>query len=64
MRGKLRDKRASIQRDYLKRDLVDRHRLNKRNNRTLAWLNQQLDEDGEDYLEDGREIVVRPRAAR
>lgn len=59
MRGKLRDKRADMQRDYLKRDLTDRRRLNKRNDRTLAWLNQQLDEDGENYQEETREIVTR-----
>jgi len=52
MRGKLRDKRADMQPGYVKRDQIDRRRLNKRNNRTLAYLNQQLGDDEEAYLED------------
>jgi hypothetical protein len=50
MRGKLRDKRADLKRDPFKREAVDRRRpLNKRENRSLAWLNQQLEEE-DDYL--------------
>jgi len=54
MRGKLRDKRADILPSYIKRDQVDRRRLNKRNNRTLAYLNQQLGDDKEEYQEDNQ----------
>ena len=51
MRGKLRDKRADKLPGYVKRDQLDRRRLNKRNNRTLAYMNQQLGDDEEAYLE-------------
>jgi len=54
MRGKLRDKLPG----YVKRDQADRHRLNKRNNRTLAYLNQQLGDDEEAYLEDDQVKVT------
>lgn len=64
MRGKLRDKRADLPRDSFRRDLADRRRSQKRSDRTLAWLNQQLDEDEENYLEDGRAIAVRPGPAK
>lgn len=58
MRGKLRDKRADMQPSYVKRDQIDRRRLNKRNNRTLAYLNQQLGDDEEAYLEDDQVKVT------
>ena len=58
MRGKLRDKRADKLPGYVKRDQVDRRRLNKRNNRTLAFMNQQLGDDEEAYLEDDQVKVT------
>jgi hypothetical protein len=63
MRGKLRDKRADKLPGYVKRDQMDRRRLNKRNNRTLAYLNQQLDDDEEAYLEKDQ-IKVTPTATK
>lgn len=58
MRGKLRDKRADKLPGYVKRDQVDRRRLNKRNNRTLAYLNRQLGDDEEAYLENDQVKVT------
>lgn len=58
MRGKLRDKRADKLPGYVKRDQLDRRRLNKRNNRTLAYMNQQLGDDEEAYLEDDQVKVT------
>ena len=49
MRGKLRDKRTDLKRDRFKRELIERRRTNKRENRiSMVWLNQQL-EQGEEY---------------
>ncbi|HEV2582079.1 MAG TPA: hypothetical protein VGT44_14580 [Ktedonobacteraceae bacterium] len=42
MRGKLRDKRADARRDRMRRELVERRRSPKRENRTAAFLNRQL----------------------
>ncbi|HLI06732.1 MAG TPA: hypothetical protein VKV40_09200 [Ktedonobacteraceae bacterium] len=51
MRGKLRDKRVDFKRDPFKREGAERRRpLSKRENRSLAWLNQQLEEEEDDYL--------------
>ena len=49
MRGKLRDKRTEAKRDGFKRDILERLRPAKRENRNLAWLNQQLEEEEGDY---------------
>ncbi|HEX4206510.1 MAG TPA: hypothetical protein VHZ51_20390 [Ktedonobacteraceae bacterium] len=47
MRGKLRDKRSISQRDHLKqREVVERRRPGKHDNRS-AWLNQQQDDEFE-----------------
>jgi len=48
MRGKLRDKRTEMRRDNSKRELLERRRPNRRENRGMALLNLQLDQ--EDYL--------------
>jgi len=58
MRGKLRDKRPDTKRDNFKRELIERRRTNKREHRTLAWLNQQLDLEEEDYLQDEEEMLL------
>ena len=47
MRGKLRDKRTDARRDRMKRDLLERRRPIKRDNRMVAILSQQL---ADDYL--------------
>ena len=47
MRGKLRDKRTDARRERMKRDLLERRRPIKRDNRMVAILNQQL---ADDYL--------------
>ncbi len=47
MRGKLRDKRTEARRDRMKRDLMERRRPVKRDNRMVAILSQQL---ADDYL--------------
>ena len=45
MRGKLRDKRTDARRDRVKRDLLERRRPIKRDNRMVAILSQQLVDD-------------------
>jgi len=47
VRGKLRDKRTDARRDRVKRDLLERRRPIKRDNRMVAILSQQL---ADDYL--------------
>ena len=49
MRGKLRDKRSEAKRDGFKRDILERRRPAKRDNRNLTWLNQQQEQEEEDY---------------
>ena len=49
MRGKLRDKRSEAKRDGFKRDILERRRPAKRDNRNLTWLNQQQEQEDEDY---------------
>lgn len=46
MRGKLRDKRATTKRDFVKREVLERRRPARRDSRSL-WLNQQSLEDDE-----------------
>jgi hypothetical protein len=46
MRGKLRDKRATTKRDFVKREVLERRRPVKRDARS-SWLNQELSEDNE-----------------
>ncbi|HEX6478854.1 MAG TPA: hypothetical protein VF043_08405 [Ktedonobacteraceae bacterium] len=45
MRGKLRDKPATARRDRLKRELMERRRPPRRENRNAVLFNQQLEED-------------------
>lgn len=47
MRGKLRDKRADARQDRFKRDVIERRRPARRDNRAVALLNRQL---ADDYL--------------
>jgi len=51
VRGKLRDKRADARRDRLKRELKEMRRPGRRENRNVALLSQQYEED-EDWLEE------------
>jgi len=57
MRGKLRDKRMDLKRDSFKRESLERRRPNKRENRSMALLNLQLDQE-EDYLLDKDDEVL------
>ncbi len=52
MRGKLRDKRTEARRDIFKREVFERKRMNKRENRPLTWQLQELEDDN---LPDGDE---------
>ena len=47
MRGKLRDKRADVRQDRFKRDVIERRRPARRDNRAVALLNRQV---ADDYL--------------
>ena len=65
MRGKLRDKRVDLKRDPFKRQIADRRRpLNKRENRSLAWLNQQLEEEDDYPIEDEAELNASEQPAQ
>jgi hypothetical protein len=55
MRGKLRDKRTEASRDVFKREVFERRRMNKRDNRSLA---SQLRELEDENLLDGDENQV------
>ena len=57
MRGKLRDKRIETKRDGFKRELLERRRPAKRDNRNITWLHQELDEE-EELLEEEETAVV------
>ena len=45
VRGKLRDKRADARQDRFKRDVIERRRPARRDNRAVALLNRQLADD-------------------
>ena len=45
MRGKLRDKPANARRDRLKRELMERRRTPRRENRNAILFNQQLEDE-------------------
>lgn len=63
MRGKLRDKRTETKRDGFKRDLLERRRPAKRDNRTITWQHQEPDEEEEDLLEveETAEVVIKKK---
>jgi hypothetical protein len=52
VRGKLRDKRADARQDRFKRDVIERRRPARRDNRALALLNRQLADDSLSVDED------------
>lgn len=59
MRGKLRDKRPELKRDYFKRESLERRRTNKRGNRSLnVQLHQQHDEEDEFLLDEDEQILL------
>jgi hypothetical protein len=58
MRGKLRDKRAETKRDNFKRELMERRRTSKRDNRTIIIQLSQLDQDDDYLLEEEPELLV------
>ncbi|MBA2391480.1 MAG: hypothetical protein H0V70_01895 [Ktedonobacteraceae bacterium] len=45
MRGKLRDKRATGKRDIFKREVIEKRRTTKRDNRPLIQVDQFDDDD-------------------
>jgi hypothetical protein len=55
MRGKLRDKRATNRRDILKREMLERRRTNKRDNRLPTQLEQFDDDDYKLELDEEQE---------
>jgi hypothetical protein len=63
LRGKLRDKRPEAKRDGFKRELFERRRPARRDNRNITWLNQEPDEEEEDLLEEEEtaEVVVKKK---
>jgi hypothetical protein len=59
MRGKLRDKRSELKRDYFKRESLERRRANKRGNRSLnVQLHQQYAEEDEFFLGEDEQILL------
>jgi hypothetical protein len=57
MRGKLRDKRVDTKRDNLKRELIERRRTNRRENRNMTWQNLQVDQEEENLLDEDEEVL-------
>ena len=57
MRGKLRDKRTEMKRENFKRESMERRRPNRRENRNMALLNLQLDQE-EYLLDEDDEVLV------
>lgn len=55
MRGKLRDKRTDARRERMKRDVMERRRPPKRDNRMIAHLNRQFEEE---YMLDEEEKIA------
>ncbi len=51
MRGKLRDKR-SIKRDVFKREVGERKRTTKHNDRLAPWINGSIDEQEDELLDE------------
>jgi hypothetical protein len=60
MRGKLRDKYATNKRDTFKREVVERRRTTKRDNRPLVQLEQFDDENYELALDEVEEEKPTP----
>jgi hypothetical protein len=58
MRGKLRDKRTETKRDNFKRELMERRRTSKRDNRTIIIQISQLDQDDDYLLDEEEELLV------
>jgi hypothetical protein len=62
MRGKLRDKRPEAKRDGFKRELLERRRPARRDNRNITWQHQELDEEENLLLEEETaEVVVKKK---
>lgn len=58
MRGKLRDKRADARQDRFKRDIIERRRQPRRENRSLTPLNRQLAEEYQEIDDDELDDAV------
>ena len=57
MRGKLRDKPTNARQYRLRRELMERRRPAKRQNRATNLLNQHW-EDADDLLDEDKELLV------
>lgn len=57
MRGKLRDKPTNAKQYRMKRELMERRRPAKRENRATNLLNQHWEED-DDLLDEDKELLV------
>jgi hypothetical protein len=55
MRGKLRDKRATSKRDFVKREVLERRRPGKRDTRSSWLVQQSLEDDDLDFELDEEE---------
>jgi hypothetical protein len=58
VRGKLRDKRADARQDRFKRDIIERRRSPRRENRSLALLNRRLAEEYQEIDDDELDDAV------
>ena len=58
MRGKLRDKRTETKRENFKRELMERRRTSKRDNRIVIIQLRQLDQEDDYPLEEEQELLV------
>ncbi len=58
MRGKLRDKRMVARRDIFQREVFERKRPTKRDNRSITWLIQELEDDGLLDVDENEEAQV------
>ena len=56
VRGKLRDKPTNAKQYRMKRELIERRRPAKRENRAALLLNQQWEDD--DLLDENKELLV------
>jgi hypothetical protein len=55
MRGKLRDKRATTKREFVKREVLERRRPTKRDTRSSWLIEQSLEDDELDFELDEEE---------
>jgi hypothetical protein len=56
MRGKLRDKHASTKKDFFKREVIERRRPSKRDNRSIVRQSLQMDEVSDEQSLESEEL--------